>query len=91
MLNLSNDLLTHTASLLEENNKDIIRAREKGTPETMIDRLRLTEERIKEISEAVKQVVALKDPIGEVTNMWKMKPNSLLENESTTWSYRYHL
>lgn len=27
----------------------------------MIDRLRLTEERIKEISEAVKQVVALKD------------------------------
>ncbi|EAA0011538.1 glutamate-5-semialdehyde dehydrogenase [Listeria monocytogenes] len=71
LLNLSNDLLTHTASLLEENNKDIIRAREKGTPETMIDRLRLTEERIKEISEAVKQVVALKDPIGEVTNMWK--------------------
>ncbi|MEG7759631.1 gamma-glutamyl-phosphate reductase, partial [Listeria monocytogenes] len=27
LLNLSNDLLTHTASLLEENNKDIIRAR----------------------------------------------------------------
>lgn len=71
LLNLSNDLLNHTASLLQENNKDIIRAREKGTPETMIDRLRLTEERIKEISDAVKQVVALKDPIGEVTNMWK--------------------
>lgn len=51
----------------------------------MIDRLRLTEERIKEISEAVKQVVALKDPIGEVTNMWKMKPNSLLEKRE------YHL
>ncbi|MBC8924521.1 gamma-glutamyl-phosphate reductase, partial [Escherichia coli] len=68
---LSNDLLIHTATLLQENEKDILRAQQKGTPETMIDRLRLTEERIKEISEAVKQVVALKDPIGEVTNMWK--------------------
>lgn len=29
LLNLSNDLLTHTASLLEENNKDIIRAGKK--------------------------------------------------------------
>ncbi|KHK10493.1 gamma-glutamyl phosphate reductase, partial [Listeria monocytogenes SHL002] len=71
LLNLSNDLLIHTATLLQENEKDILRAKQKGTPETMIDRLRLTEERIKEISEAVKQVVALKDPIGEVTNMWK--------------------
>ncbi|EAG9256951.1 glutamate-5-semialdehyde dehydrogenase [Listeria monocytogenes] len=71
LLNLSNDLLTHTSTLLKENEKDILRAQKKGTPETMIDRLRLTEDRMKEISEAVKQVVALKDPIGEVTNMWK--------------------
>ncbi|EAG3840727.1 glutamate-5-semialdehyde dehydrogenase [Listeria monocytogenes] len=71
LLNLSNDLLAHTSTLLKENEKDILRAQKKGTPETMIDRLRLTEDRIKEISEAVKQVVALKDPIGEVTNMWK--------------------
>ncbi|EDO0251119.1 glutamate-5-semialdehyde dehydrogenase [Listeria monocytogenes] len=71
LLNLSNDLLSHTSTLLKENEKDILRAQKKGTPETMIDRLRLTEDRMKEISEAVKQVVALKDPIGEVTNMWK--------------------
>ncbi|EAE5856575.1 glutamate-5-semialdehyde dehydrogenase [Listeria monocytogenes] len=71
LLNLSNDLLAHTSTLLKENEKDILRAQKKGTPETMIDRLRLTEDRMKEISEAVKQVVALKDPIGEVTNMWK--------------------
>ncbi|EGC1348150.1 glutamate-5-semialdehyde dehydrogenase [Listeria monocytogenes] len=71
LLNLSNDLLAHTSTLLKENEKDILRAQKKGTPETMIDRLRLTEDRMKEISEAVKQVVVLKDPIGEVTNMWK--------------------
>ncbi|HAO6439718.1 TPA: glutamate-5-semialdehyde dehydrogenase [Listeria monocytogenes] len=71
LLNLSNDLLAHTSTLLKENEKDILRAQKKGTPETMIDRLRLTKDRMKEISEAVKQVVALKDPIGEVTNMWK--------------------
>ncbi|MBC2355931.1 glutamate-5-semialdehyde dehydrogenase [Listeria welshimeri] len=71
LINLSNDLIANTATLLKENEKDIIRAKEKKTPDTMIDRLRLTEERIKEISEAVKQVVTLKDPIGEVTTMWK--------------------
>ncbi|MBC1505322.1 aldehyde dehydrogenase family protein, partial [Listeria booriae] len=71
LINLSNDLIANTATLLKENEKDIIRAKEKKTPDTMIDRLRLTEERVKEISEAVKQVVTLKDPIGEVTTMWK--------------------
>ncbi|AHI55758.1 glutamate-5-semialdehyde dehydrogenase [Listeria ivanovii] len=71
LLQLSDDLLANTDKLLQANEKDIVRANEKGTPETMVDRLRLTEERIKEIAEAVKQVVALKDPIGEVIHMWK--------------------
>lgn len=71
LLQLSNDLLANSAQLLQENKKDILRAQEKGTPETMIDRLRLTEERIKDIAEAVKEVVNLADPIGEVIHMWK--------------------
>ncbi|MBM5607058.1 glutamate-5-semialdehyde dehydrogenase [Listeria ivanovii] len=71
LLHLSDDLLANTDRLLVANEKDIVRANEKGIPETMVDRLRLTEERIKEIAEAVKQVVVLKDPIGEVIHMWK--------------------
>lgn len=71
LLQLSTDLLKNKAKLLQENEKDITQARQKGTPETMIDRLRLTEERIKEISDAVQQVVTLSDPIGEVIHMWK--------------------
>ncbi|MBF2599352.1 glutamate-5-semialdehyde dehydrogenase [Listeria seeligeri] len=71
LLQLSNDLLANSTQLLQENKKDILRALEKGTPETMIDRLRLTEERIKDIAEAVKEVVNLADPIGEVIHMWK--------------------
>lgn len=71
LLHLSDDLLANTDRLLIANEKDIVRANEKGIPETMVDRLRLTEERIKEIAEAVKQVVVLKDPIGEVIHMWK--------------------
>lgn len=71
LLQLSTDLLKNKAKLLQENEKDITQARQKGTPETMIDRLRLTEERIKEIADAVQQVVTLSDPIGEVIHMWK--------------------
>ncbi|EAF8894678.1 gamma-glutamyl-phosphate reductase, partial [Listeria monocytogenes] len=33
LLNLSNDLLAHTSTLLKENEKDILRAQKKGTPE----------------------------------------------------------
>ena len=46
-------------------------------PESLLDRLRLTKERIEGIAEGVRQVVALDDPVGEVLSM-KELPNGLL-------------
>ena len=43
----------------------------------MLDRLTLTEERIDGIVEAVRQVVALPDPIGKVDKM-ETRPNGLI-------------
>lgn len=63
--------------LIEENKKDIVRAKENGMTEALIDRLALTEARIAGMSEGIRQVAALEDPIGEVMNM-KKRPNGLL-------------
>ena len=40
-------------------------------PESLVDRLLLTEERIAGMAEGLMQVAALEDPIGEVTGMKK--------------------
>lgn len=63
--------------LIKENKKDIVRAKENGMTEALIDRLALTEERIAGMSEGIRQVAALEDPIGEVINM-KKRPNGLI-------------
>jgi len=62
--------------LVTENQKDILRAREKGTKESLIDRLLLTRERVLGMAEGLEQIADLEDPVGEVLSM-KTRPNGL--------------
>ncbi|WP_239254784.1 glutamate-5-semialdehyde dehydrogenase [Listeria ilorinensis] len=75
LLHLADQIENHTQLLLTANEKDLVAAKEKGTAETMLDRLRLTESRIAEIANGTRQVAALKDPVGEVTQMWQNEAN----------------
>ncbi|MBN6057545.1 glutamate-5-semialdehyde dehydrogenase [Nonomuraea sp. RK-328] len=59
-------LEAHAAEIVEANGEDVERAREQGTSEAMIDRLRLDEGRIRSVADAVRQVADLPDPVGEV-------------------------
>ena len=70
-------LVENSDLIIEANNIDIDNARKNGIREAMIDRLTLTNERIRDIADGVMQVVALNDPIGEVINMTK-RPNGLM-------------
>ncbi|MDD2958287.1 MAG: glutamate-5-semialdehyde dehydrogenase [Lachnospiraceae bacterium] len=63
--------------ILKENQKDISAARENQMPEGLVDRLLLTASRIEAMSEGLRQVASLEDPIGEVLGM-KKRPNGLL-------------
>lgn len=47
-----------------------------GMKESLLDRLKLTPDRIKGMAEGVRQVAALEDPVGEVISMWE-RPNGL--------------
>lgn len=59
-------LIIQTDYILSENDRDLKAAKENGISDIMLDRLRLTEERIKGVAEGVNQVADLQDPIGQV-------------------------
>lgn len=69
-------LVERSGEILAANRIDLENAEANGVRRAMLDRLRLTKERIEGIAESVKQVKALADPIGEVTGMWT-RPNGL--------------
>lgn len=66
--------------ILEANRKDVNLSREKGVKESLIDRLALTSDRIKDMAEGLIQIAGLADPVGEVLSM-KLRPNGLTIGE----------
>jgi glutamate-5-semialdehyde dehydrogenase len=76
-----NRLLLTIANAIENGEKDVLRANREdvessGLEGSMRDRLLLTPQRIKEMARAVREVVALPDPIGETLAEWT-KSNGL--------------
>ena len=65
--------------ILEANALDIQEARLHGMGEGKLDRLRLTEERIRQMAQGLREVAKLPDPIGEVMESWQREDGLLLE------------
>ena len=82
--NKKNDVLLKVAEALEknsfylmaENEKDMKNGRSNQMSEGLLDRLLLTEDRIVQMADGLRKIVALDDPIGEVLSM-KVRPNGL--------------
>ncbi|MFF4286535.1 glutamate-5-semialdehyde dehydrogenase [Streptomyces sp. NPDC001739] len=66
LLAIADALVERTDEIVAANARDVAKARETGTAESIVDRLTLTPERIAAIAADVRQVVALPDPVGEV-------------------------
>jgi len=76
LLAMADALGAQSATIVEENAADIARARENGTSDALIDRLTLTSDRIAAIAQALRDVAALPDPVGEVIRGYTL-PNGL--------------
>ena len=76
LLQVAEALHQHKSSIIKANQEDINQARKKGTSESLIDRLTLTEQRINSIIESLKNVISQTDTIGEEISGWKT-PNGL--------------
>jgi glutamate-5-semialdehyde dehydrogenase len=56
-------------SLREANDRDLAAGRESGLDAALLDRLELTEGRIADMAEGLRQVAALPDPVGEIDDL----------------------
>ena len=63
---IAQNLIKNADEILCENKKDIEYATQKGVKASLIDRLKLTYERIVDIANGLNQVATLSSPIGEV-------------------------
>ncbi|MFB8725328.1 glutamate-5-semialdehyde dehydrogenase [Enterococcus casseliflavus] len=65
-------------TILAANQQDLAAAKAKGTSQTMLDRLLLTEQRITEMANGIREVAQLPDPIGAVDKMWRNADDLLI-------------
>ncbi|WP_067836206.1 glutamate-5-semialdehyde dehydrogenase [Amphibacillus sediminis] len=73
---IAEELIVQQNQILIANQKDIEYAQANQINESIIDRIRLTESRIKDISQALLQLIKLNDPIGETLQEWD-HPNGI--------------
>ncbi|PTL39549.1 glutamate-5-semialdehyde dehydrogenase [Alkalicoccus saliphilus] len=76
LLTIADKLNENAAYILQENSRDVEQAKKNKVSDALIDRLRLNEERLKAITEAVRDIASLPDPTGEI--LWEEdRPNGL--------------
>ncbi len=77
LVRMAEEIVANRASLKEENQKDVEYAKAKGLSSALVDRLTLTDKRIHEMAEGLREVAQLPDPVGEITKMWQ-RPNGMV-------------
>ncbi len=73
---IADALMAHEADILAANELDLADGRANGMRESMLDRLALTHARVEGMAEGVRQLIALRDPVGEVVEEFA-RPNGL--------------
>ncbi|WP_081167949.1 glutamate-5-semialdehyde dehydrogenase [Lactococcus garvieae] len=66
LLKLADSLEQNTDRVISENNRDLAKAKEHGISEIMVDRLRLSANRISDMALGLRQIAELPDPVGQV-------------------------
>src|SRR5437899_8252723 len=72
---MARGLVEKAEALLEANRADLDRARGRVT-KAFLDRLTLTEARIEEMAQGLREIAALPDPVGTVAESWR-RPNGI--------------
>ena len=70
LLAMADALAKAETAILEANERDVARGEANGTSAALIDRLRLTPDRIAGMVEGLRQLASLPDPVGDVVRGW---------------------
>ncbi len=73
---MADALESDAGSILAANARDLQAARDKGVGSALLDRLALNPERLRGVADALREVAALPDPVGEVTRDYD-RPNGI--------------
>ena len=84
---MSRALISNQRLIIRQNKKDLVKAKGIKYTAAFIDRLSLTRARIKAMSESIKALINLPDPVGEIIKQWRSpggglwKPGQLSRKE----------
>jgi glutamate-5-semialdehyde dehydrogenase len=70
LFSMADALAKSETAILEANARDVARSEANGTSAALIDRLRLTPDRIVGMVEGLRELAALPDPVGDVVRGW---------------------
>ena len=70
------DIEENKENILEANIKDVEKAKANNISKSFLDRLILNDERIKSISDGLREIIKIEDPIGQTMSKWD-RPNGL--------------
>ena len=75
LVSVAGTLIENARIIIEQNNIDVRLAKKSNLSPSLIDRLVLTESRIKSMTDSVKQIAELNDPTGEIISEWTTSNN----------------
>jgi glutamate-5-semialdehyde dehydrogenase len=76
LLDVGEALVAQQPFILQENAKDMADAKAKGMSEAMLNRLQITEQGILDMVQGLREVAALEDPVGEISEM-RRRPSGI--------------
>lgn len=78
---IAEQLIIDQEEILAENAKDLENGKQKGLSESVLDRIMLNEKRIKDMSEAIQQLIKLQDPVGETLETIQKANGLIIESK----------
>ena len=73
---MADDIEKNRENIIAANIKDIEKAKANNISKSFLDRLILNDERIKSISDGLREIIKIEDPIGQIMSKWD-RPNGL--------------
>jgi len=67
---MANALIANKSYIIEENDKDMQKAKENNLSSAMVDRLLLNDDRIEAMAKSLKEIAMLTEPVGRVLDGW---------------------
>ena len=82
LAHMADALEAHSERIISENQKDLEEAKKNNLSSALVDRLLLNPKRIAEMAQAIREIAALKEPVGRIIEGWIVPSGLKIEKVS---------